>query len=100
MVPRLDAYHEHIPAAYVDGGYYTKTEENRPLIGATPVDGFHLMGAFSGFGIMTSMAGGELLADHVTGKPLPDYASALSLARYQDADYQALLAHWPSSGQI
>ena len=39
LVPGLATYLQRLPKAYVDGGYYTKTRENRPLIGPLPVDG-------------------------------------------------------------
>jgi glycine/D-amino acid oxidase-like deaminating enzyme len=57
---------------YVDGGYYTKTQENIPLIGPAPgaggagtVAGAYLCGAVSGYGIMAGHAAGHLLAQHV-----------------------------------
>jgi glycine/D-amino acid oxidase-like deaminating enzyme len=107
MVPGLTAYFDHLPQPFVDGGYYGKTEENRPLIGPTPVEGAYLMGAFSGYGIMTACAGGELLAAHVTGAERPDYATAFMLDRYDSADYLskftdylAQFADCSSSGQI
>ena len=100
MVPGLHAYHTHLPAPYVDGGYYTKTKENRPLIGPTPVEGFYLIGALSGFGIMTAMAGGELLADHISGTSLPSYAQALAISRYDDPTYFGRFEQAGSSGQI
>jgi glycine/D-amino acid oxidase-like deaminating enzyme len=84
----------------VDAGYYTKTAENRPLIGPTPVAGAYLMGALSGFGVMGACAFGELLAAHVVGAPLPPYAQALQLSRYDDPAYRQLLGHWGSSGQL
>ncbi len=99
MIPGLSAYYAHLPNPYVDGGYYTKTPENRPLVGPTPVPGFHLCGAFSGFGIMIAMAAGELLAAHVTGAPLPAYAGDLALARYGEPAYRARMGG-AGSGQI
>jgi len=33
LVPALAQYVDEIPHSYIDGGYYTKTVENRPLIG-------------------------------------------------------------------
>ena len=78
MVPGFAGYLERMPRAYVDGGYYAKTRENRPLIGPLPVDGAYVSSAYSGFGIMASCAGGELVAAHVTGSPLPGYAPAFS----------------------
>ena len=100
MLPGLRAYLGRSPRPYLDGGYYTKTRENRPLIGPTPVDGYYLIGALSGFGLMASCAAGELLAQHITGADLPNYASALSLDRYLDPDYLRLLENWGGSRQL
>ena len=100
MVPALEQYFQRLPQPFVDGGYYAKTEENRPLVGPTPVEGVYLMGAFSGFGIMTACAAGELLAAHVAGAPLPDYAPAFTLDRYDDPGYLAKFADESTSGQI
>jgi glycine/D-amino acid oxidase-like deaminating enzyme len=99
-VPALSAYFQHLPKPFVDGGFYAKTEENRPLIGPLPVGGAYMMGAFSGFGIMTACAAGELLAAHVSGTELPYYASAFSLERYQDPAYLAQFAGMNNDGQI
>ncbi len=91
MVPGLAAYFGQGSSAVVDGGYYCKTPENRPLIGPLPVAGAFVIGALSGFGIMGSQAAGELLAAHVTGGRLPGYAPAFLLSRYKDAAYRARL---------
>jgi glycine/D-amino acid oxidase-like deaminating enzyme len=100
MVPALQAYAGKPSRAYVDGGYYMRTRENRPLIGPVPVEGAYVSCAFSGFGVMASCASGELIARHVTGGALPDYAPAFLLARYQDPDYCALLDSWGDGGQL
>ncbi|HSJ58510.1 MAG TPA: FAD-binding oxidoreductase, partial [Anaerolineae bacterium] len=100
MVPGLAAYFDRLPRPVVDGGYYAKTRENRPLIGPLPVEGAYIAGALSGFGIMAACAAGELLAAHVTGADLPDYAPWFRLERYQDPQYLALLAGWDDSGQL
>lgn len=100
MVPGLRAYLERIPRASVDGGYYTKTRENRPLIGPLPVKGAYVIGALSGYGLMAACAAGELLAAHVTGAPLPDYAPAFALDRYGDPAYRRRLEAWGSTGQL
>jgi len=84
----------------VDGGYYTRTRENRPLVGPLPVTGAYVIGALSGFGIMASCAAGELLAAHLTGGLLPHYAGAFLLERYQDPAYQRLLEAWDETGQL
>lgn len=100
LLPALEKYFEHPPKPWVDGGYYTKTKENRPLIGALPVRGAFVIGALSGFGVMASCASGELLAHHVLGNPLPDYARAFAPNRYADPVYRALLDSWNETGQL
>jgi glycine/D-amino acid oxidase-like deaminating enzyme len=100
MVPALKEYIGKASRPYVDGGYYIKTRENRPLIGPLPVEGAYISSAYSGFGVMASCAGGELLARHVTGSTLPDYAPAFRLSRYQDPEYCALLDAWGDGGQL
>ena len=100
MLPSLRAYFDALPRLTMDGGYYTKTVENRPLIGPLPVQGAFVLAALSGYGVMAACAAGELLAAHVTGAKLPAYAPAFALERYQDPAYQELLKHWGSSGQL
>ena len=100
MLPSLERYFGHLPRPFVDGGYYVRTRENRPLVGPLPLEGSFVCAAFSGFGIMGSCAGGELLAAHIAGGPLPPWADAFSLARYDDPAYRALLDDWPDDGQL
>ena len=100
MIPGLRAYFDKLPRPVVDAGYYTKTRENRPLIGPLPVQGAYIIGALSGFGIMAACAAGELLAAHVTGDELPPYAPWFLLERYEDPAYQQLLVDWDASGQL
>jgi glycine/D-amino acid oxidase-like deaminating enzyme len=100
VIPGMKAYLARIPKPLVDGGYYTKTRENRPLIGPLPVEGAYIIGALSGFGIMAACASGELLADYLTGGNLPHYAPAFRLERYEDPEYQKLLESWSKSGQL
>jgi glycine/D-amino acid oxidase-like deaminating enzyme len=100
MLPALKAYLGRLPRPVVDGGYYTKTAENRPLVGPLPVRGAWVLGALSGFGLMASPACGDLLAAHVAGTPLPPHAKWFLPARYEDQAYRELLANWGRSGQI
>jgi glycine/D-amino acid oxidase-like deaminating enzyme len=100
MIPGLQAYFERLPRPVVDGGYYAKTQENRPLIGPLPIEGAYILGALSGFGIMAGCGAGELLASHVTGEALPPYAPWFLLERYDDPHYRALLDDWDESGQL
>ncbi|RLC78762.1 MAG: FAD-dependent oxidoreductase [Chloroflexi bacterium] len=100
MAPSLRGYFDRLPKPMIDGGYYAKTQENRPLIGPLPVEGAYIIGALSGFGIMAACASGELLAAHVTGGRLPSYAHWFLLERYDDPEYQKLLEEWGESGQL
>ena len=101
MVPGLRVYTGRNPTVVVDGGYYCKAPDNRPLVGPTAIEGAHVLGAFSGFGIMASQAAAELLAAGMLGQPLPEYAGAFHPARFDDPAYQALLATADStSGQL
>jgi glycine/D-amino acid oxidase-like deaminating enzyme len=100
MVPAMAGYLPRLPRAFVDGGYYTKTRENRFLSGPLPLEGAFVIGGLSGYGIMASNTAADLLADHVTGRPLPAYAPAFLPSRYEDPAYQALLENWGDSGQL
>jgi glycine/D-amino acid oxidase-like deaminating enzyme len=100
MVPGLRAYEGKPPRPYVDGGYYVKTRENRPLIGPVGIEGAYISCAFSGFGVMASCGSGDLIARHILGAPLPEDAGAFLLARYQDPNYRALLENWGDGGQL
>ena len=82
MIPGMRVYFDTADALPVDGGYYCKTPDNRPLIGPLPVEGAYIAGALSGYGVMGSQAAGELIASHVTGETLPDYAEAFSFDRF------------------
>jgi glycine/D-amino acid oxidase-like deaminating enzyme len=100
MVPGLAPYLNRLPRSAVDGGYYTKTHENRPLIGPAGPDGFHLLAGLSGFGVMVAAGAADLLARHVTGADLPEYSDAFLLARYDDPGYMSALSGPLSSGQL
>lgn len=100
LAPGLERYLDRLPPMYLDGGYYTKTEENRPLVGATPVEGAWINAALSGYGLMAAPAAGELIALQLTGSALPSYHVAFRLDRYQDPAYRALLGSWGATGQL
>ena len=92
MIPGFAALRDRGAAAAVDGGYYCKTPDNRPLIGPTAIAGAHVLGALSGFGIMASQAAAELVAAHVLEEPLPGYAAAFHPGRFGDPVYRQRLA--------
>jgi glycine/D-amino acid oxidase-like deaminating enzyme len=100
MLPAMADYFDAPPKPVVDGGYYTKTEENRLLVGPMGPKGAWVIGALSGYGLMASPAAGELLAAYITGDALPSYAGWFLLERYDDPEYQDLLRNWGRSGQL
>jgi sarcosine oxidase, subunit beta len=99
MVPALEAYvgTRAIREAIVDGGYYCKAPDNRPLIGPAPVSGVVLIGALSGFGVMASQAAADLAAAYLLGRALPPYAGAFRVGRFDDP---ALLVASPAHGEL
>ncbi len=100
MLPALKQYFNKMPKPQLDGGYYTRTRENRLLVGPLPVEGAYVIGAASGYGIMSACGAGDLLAAHIAGTTLPSYAAAFSLARYDDPEYQKQLEFLGESGQL
>ena len=100
LIPEMGVYLERFPRPQVDGGYYTRTRENRPLVGRLPIEGSYIIGALSGFGVMAACGAGDLLASQVIGAAPPPYAPAFALERYADPEYQNLLADWGESGQL
>jgi glycine/D-amino acid oxidase-like deaminating enzyme len=100
MVPALKAYNGRPSRPYIDGGYYVRTKENRPLIGPTAIGGLHISCGFGGFGVMAACASGDLVARHIMQATLPAYAPAFLLSRYQDPQYQALLQSWGDGGEL
>ena len=100
MIPALATYVDSGVRPYMDGGYYVRTRENRPLIGPTAVPGVYVSAAYSGFGIMGSCAGGDLVARHVVHAELPEYEAAFRLTRYDDPDYCARIDAAGEDGQL
>jgi glycine/D-amino acid oxidase-like deaminating enzyme len=100
MIPGLGAYLERMPKPWVDGGYYTKTRDNRPLVGPLPVEGAFVHGALSGYGLMASAATSELVAAHITGSELPGYAAAFQPTRFEDEAYLEKIEGWVDTTQL
>lgn len=100
LLPAVAPYLDRMPRPFVDGGYYTRTRENRPLVGPLGPEGSFVIGALSGFGLMAAMGAGELVAQHVTGGGLPEHARCFLPARYDDPAYRALLDTWQTTGQL
>jgi len=100
MLPALAAYVDRLPQPVVDGGYYTKTVENLPLIGPMDPSGSYVVGALSGFGVMAAASAGELAVQHALAEPLPGHAPAFALERYDDPVYRETIAAATDTGQI
>lgn len=100
ILPRMKEYFGRMPRPQLDGGYYTRTRENRPLVGPMGVEGAYVTGAVSGYGIMSACGVGDLLTAHVAGVELPSYAPAFAPSRYDDPEYQKRLENWEDKGQL
>lgn len=100
MLPGMAGYLDRLPTPVVDGGYYTKAPDNRPLVGPAGPDGFVVCGGLSGFGIMAGMGVGELAAAHAAGIEPPGHADAFLPSRFADPAYAARMAGEDSAGQL
>jgi glycine/D-amino acid oxidase-like deaminating enzyme len=100
MIPGMSVYIGHMLKPLIDGGYYTKTPENRLLCGPLPVGGAYVLGALSGYGLMAACGAGDLLAAIILSDILPSYAASFSLERYNDPLYQEKIKHWEIFGQL
>jgi len=100
LIPGLRAYLTRMPKTVVDGGYYTRTPDNLPLIGRTPVAGYFLMAALSGFGVMASPAAGELLARAILGQDRTPDARSFLLERFESAGYWGQLRQERETGEL
>ncbi|MEZ4451342.1 MAG: FAD-binding oxidoreductase [Nannocystaceae bacterium] len=92
MIPGMRAYFGEGPRCVVDGGYYCKAPDNRPLVGAYGPAGAYLCAALSGYGVMGSQAAGEIVAAQIVGAPTPAHAVIADPARLGDPDFQRRLA--------
>ena len=76
---------------HVDGGYYTYTSDDLPLVG--PVEdlpGYHLASGVAGFGLLAAMGVGEAVCMGITGSTndsAPAEYSALKPLRMCDPTY-------------
>ncbi len=100
MLPAMSVYRDGLPEHTVDGGYYTKTIDNIPLIGPIGPEGSFICAALSGYGIMAACAAGELAALHVVGRPLPAHSDAFRIERLEDREYLQEIRNAGTSGQI
>eukprot|EP01124_Arcella_intermedia_P027846 TRINITY_DN5540_c0_g1_i1.p1 TRINITY_DN5540_c0_g1~~TRINITY_DN5540_c0_g1_i1.p1 ORF type:complete len:282 (+),score=73.27 TRINITY_DN5540_c0_g1_i1:637-1482(+) len=88
MIPRMKEYLNQIPKYTVDGGYYTKSLDNKPLIGPAYLKNYFLCTALAGYGIMASPAAGELAAKHILNTSLPSYSHHFMPDRFERPDFE------------
>lgn len=84
-----------VASVSIDGGYYTKTPDNLPLIGPLPnaPKGAYVCAGLSGYGVMAANAAGDLLAGHIAGEDLPQaYADTFLPERWSDRAYTQRVA--------
>jgi sarcosine oxidase subunit beta len=66
-------------------GLYEVTPDAHPIFGPSPVEGFWIVGGFSGHGFMHGPIAGKVMAEWITqGRPLTVDVSALDLARFAE----------------
>jgi sarcosine oxidase subunit beta len=66
-------------------GLYEVTPDAHPIFGATPVDGFYVVGGFSGHGFMHGPVAGKLMSELILdGSYTTVDVSALDLARFAE----------------
>ena len=66
-------------------GLYEITPDAHPIFGATPIDGFYLVGGFSGHGFMHGPIAGKLMTEIILeGKSQTVDISSLDLARFDE----------------
>ncbi len=102
FIPGLARYENTIPSPVVAyAGYYTRTEENWPLIGPTGVDNVFVIGALSGFGTMAACAAGNLCAAYALDNPvLPAYAPFFHPMRYRQQEIVKVMEQVMLDGQL
>jgi sarcosine oxidase subunit beta len=84
-----------VASVSIDGGYYTKTPDNLPLIGplSNAPKGAYMCAGLSGYGVMAANAAGDLLAAHVAGEDLPRaYSDNFLPERWSDQAYSERVA--------
>ncbi len=102
FIPQLADYQNNIPGPIIQyAGYYTRTKENFPLIGATQMPDVFVVGALAGYGTMSACATGELCAKYVLSETkLPDYARYFHPLRYEDSALMNEINDSMSDGQL
>jgi len=101
FIPSLAPYIDKLPTPLTQySGYYTRTQDNLPLIGPTQVDGVFVVSGLSGFGTMSACAAGELIANIMSKDTLPQYAKYFSPDRYNNAELMSEISRIDNDGQL
>lgn len=101
FIPALSAYVENMPTPVVSfAGYYTRTEDNLPLIGPLGPKGLFTVGALAGYGTMAACAAGELCADWIMGEPQQAYAPYFHPDRFDNEQLMAEINAVAADGQL
>jgi sarcosine oxidase subunit beta len=75
---------EHAGRLAAWAGLYEVTPDAHPVFGPTPVEGFWVVGGFSGHGFMHGPVAGKLMAEFLSGgKPSTVDVSMLDLGRFE-----------------
>lgn len=102
FIPELAKYENKIPTPLIEyAGYYTRTNENWPLIGHTKVENVFVIGALAGYGTMGACASGKLCSSYVLNKSeLPEYANYFHPLRYQNGVIKKVIDELNNDGQL
>ena len=86
FIPELAEYENNIPTPLIEyAGYYTRTNENWPLIGPTKMKNVFVIGALAGYGTMGACAAAKLCSSYILGhSEFPNYAKYFHPLRYQN----------------
>lgn len=103
FIPGLAVYAEEIPTSIRHfAGYYTRTDDNLPLIGKLD-QGLYTAGSLAGFGTMAACATGELITQIIsreaTSASLPEIAKYFSPLRFGNLELMQEILQYPS-GQL
>ncbi|SDB63419.1 Glycine/D-amino acid oxidase [Flavobacteriaceae bacterium MAR_2010_188] len=102
FIPELAQYENHIPSPLIEyAGYYTRTNENYPLIGPTEMPEVFVVGALAGYGTMSACAAGKLCSSYILNETIyPDYARYFHPLRYKDFSIVKEMNEITSDGQL
>lgn len=102
FIPELSKYENNIPTPLIEyAGYYTRTNENWPLIGHTKLENVFVIGALAGYGTMGACASGKLCSSYVLeATDLPEYADYFHPSRYENEAIKKEMNALNSDGQL